>query len=654
MVEPNENGVATPPPPAPVPPVVAKISKIALGDYRAFPAGWSEVFDLGDDGKNLLLYGENGSGKTSLFRALKELLNPAKGAQEFAKHRHIYTKGEEGFISIQLTAGTPHEFRWEHGEDHPRETEGQPYSMFVERCRFLDYKALLETNFVHREPTPNLFSVLVGNEGSGILCDLPVLVDGKRERLGTVHRQMIDSIGVYSRIGRRIQERADAACKQYSDALANHLPEVVNQCREIVGRLGCEGLEFDLKPGVVEFKNKKFTGLEIRLEVSLHGEPIEQPQLFLNEARLTALALAIYLGAAKQVLDASYAGEGAVIPVKLLVLDDVLIGLDLANRLPVLKLLEEVFSDWQIILMTYDRVWFDLARIETVASGRWLAAELYAKPMQVDTTVFQAPVLKPPIDVDIAGHFLGKADRNVNSDEKAAALYTRTAFEVKLKQYCHEKKVQVAYDLDGRSLTTDHFLEAVERRLTWSGKMPRSLFALNRVKLFRRGVLNPLAHYHPVTLFPNEVKLAISAVRDLEFPADRTDFMKEAGRLMAKGALSAEECIEAACWLRTAFEVDLRSFLVAHQGLIRFRYNWAEMTLAELWDSAKERMQAINGAVATRIVADIEAQRRIFLDIWQYPAVARLQKIDLVAAWNALRDTSGSPANPKTRMKTFS
>ena len=45
-----------------------KISTISLTDFRAFPGPAPVTFELG--GKNLLVYGENGSGKSSLFHAL--------------------------------------------------------------------------------------------------------------------------------------------------------------------------------------------------------------------------------------------------------------------------------------------------------------------------------------------------------------------------------------------------------------------------------------------------------------------------------------------------------------------------------------------------------------------------------------------------------
>lgn len=61
---------------------------------------------------------------------------------------------------------------------------------------------------------------------------------------------------------------------------------------------------------------------------------------------------------------------------KLLVLDDVLIGLDHSNRLPVLDVLNIRFADWQIVLLTHDRNWFDLARSHLPETD-WKCLEVY-------------------------------------------------------------------------------------------------------------------------------------------------------------------------------------------------------------------------------------------------------------------------------------
>lgn len=118
-------------------------------------------------------------------------------------------------------------------------------------------------------------------------------------------------------------------------------------------------------------RDREIAGRSLTLSVSYRNHALSIPQHFLNEARLSALGLAIYL-----------AGRLACTPtanataLKLLVLDDVLIGLDHSNRLPMLDVLNTKFADWQIVLLTHDRNWFDLARSH-LPDANWKCVEVY-------------------------------------------------------------------------------------------------------------------------------------------------------------------------------------------------------------------------------------------------------------------------------------
>jgi energy-coupling factor transporter ATP-binding protein EcfA2 len=493
-------------------PSVARIAKIALSDYRAFPSGQVYEFNLGREGKNLLLFGENGSGKTSLFRALRDLTAPKIDPQTFADLRHIYAPGDEGFISVELTAGTPSDFRWQYGEAHPRETAGEPYRQFAERCRFLDYRALLETHFVHRTASPNLFTLLVRE----VLPDLPVLVRGKEERLSTVYARMISSKPVDHRPKDKLQ-LADEACEDFSNALTNHLPEVVREARRLIEKMGYEGLVFDLKPGKVTFDRirRSFVGQEVGLAVTLFGKPIDHPQLFLNEARLTALALAICLGAANLVLKSTIAGADGTIKTRLLVLDDVLIGLDLANRLPVLKILNEDFADWQVILMTYDRVWFDLAKEYNEHTGRWTTLQL--RELSMAPGYPSRPHVEPCLDL------LAVADSHLQAgDLMACAVYIRACFETRLKNVCHDHGVMIAYKADPKDVKTDQLWRGIVTRQQERVARGEIDFIdqpslINDVETVRSTVLNRLSHSGMPGLVEREVRFALETIRKLQF-----------------------------------------------------------------------------------------------------------------------------------------
>jgi energy-coupling factor transporter ATP-binding protein EcfA2 len=139
-----------------------RIGKIVLRDFRFFPGNETYTFDLDDDGKNLLLFGENGCGKSSLFQALRLFLRESAPSQGFVAYRNVFSPGEEGTIAVELTAGMPQDFKWEYGEPHPTTSGDTAFLELARRITFLDYKALLRTSLVHEDADcVNLFSLLV-------------------------------------------------------------------------------------------------------------------------------------------------------------------------------------------------------------------------------------------------------------------------------------------------------------------------------------------------------------------------------------------------------------------------------------------------------------------------------------------------------------
>ena len=61
-----------------------KIKTLSLTDFRAFPGPAPAIFEL--DSKNLLVYGENGSGKSSLFYAMRGLFTVGSRRRNWGRH----------------------------------------------------------------------------------------------------------------------------------------------------------------------------------------------------------------------------------------------------------------------------------------------------------------------------------------------------------------------------------------------------------------------------------------------------------------------------------------------------------------------------------------------------------------------------------------
>jgi len=495
---------------------VARIARIKIEDYRAFPPNDVLTIDLGPTGKNLLLYGENGSGKTSLARALRELTAHRNPPTKLESQRHLFGPPigtPQSILAVEFTGGPVNEFRWGAGDPHPSETGGQPFQAFARGCLSLDYRDLLETNYRH-DGTPNLFHCLL----SSVLDGLLVLDDGRRKRLG-------DLLG--STLAARPTDESElalegvaTACAAFSGALQNHLPEVVNAARGIFAKLGHPGTDFTLTPRPFAYDTikKRFTSGQIDFEVTHHGERLVAPQHFLNEARLTALALSLYLGAAQVAVTAPTPSAAAPAFSRVLIMDDVLIGLDLSNRLPLLRVLAEDFADWQVILLTHDRVWFELAREHTEHAGGWLAKELCL--LEVPNGVAPRPVLKDADD------FVTRAQLHLAAtppDLMAAAVYLRAAFETKLKNVCEDRRIEVAFKSQSKEVKADTlWLGIVERQKKRAefqaanpGRnapdfLPAALAA--DVETMRSSILNRLSHSGTPTLVKSEVEFALRTV----------------------------------------------------------------------------------------------------------------------------------------------
>lgn len=170
----------------------------------------------------------------------------------------------------------------------------------------------------------------------------------------------------------------EAACEAFNADLEAALNATLPIINDLLTDLGRAEMRIDaFERGTVHYndarlrKDRGFDGKELFAKLAFRGHYPQQPQHFLNEARLSALALAFYP-----------AGRLACVPsapspaLKLLVLDGVLVGLDYANRRPLRAVLETHFSDWQVVLLTHDRHWFEVVRA-AIPADRWTCHEMY-------------------------------------------------------------------------------------------------------------------------------------------------------------------------------------------------------------------------------------------------------------------------------------
>ena len=468
-----------------------RVTKIELKNFRAFYGAYQ--INLHKAGKNLLVYGENGSGKSSLYLALKFFLESGEDASYiFENYQNIFI-ADDGYIKLHLRADQKSNeciYEW---SKSVKETNDRLIIEASKAKGFLDYKALLETHYVHRESgTVNVFDLLIKN----LLANTVSVLTG---------RSLTDDwADIQPPFPRRSATNQIATLEEQIEnfnhelASTGQLAELQTKASEILGKFGYDvALKFHFQ-GIAYNRDKRtLDGEQILLKVKFFDKEIPAHHRFLNEAKLSAIAIAIYFSS----ILLQPASD-----LKILALDDVLIGLDMSNRLPVIDIIEEYFSGYQIFFMTYDRTWYEIAKQRT-ADSEWKYAEFYFSK----TDEYEIPVYME----DRA--YLEKAKEYfAANDYKACVIYLRTAFEVAIKRFCEKKNLQVKYRENPKRLTSDDFWTPIKKGKDRWGVPFLEPTLVKEIELYRSVILNPLSHATIVTTIKKEISEAIKVVGKLE------------------------------------------------------------------------------------------------------------------------------------------
>lgn len=495
-----------------------KIKTLQICDFRAFAGPEPVKIILG--GKNLLVYGENGAGKSSIFHALNEffsieLADPIsrKGRLETFRNRFSLQPPTVEFIEVELDDGKP-PARWDQAR-HPADIVPESDQRIVNgayRKAILDYRGLLDTNYRHGSGDVNLFDLCV----RVLLRDYPAVHSGRPLRLFDLWRQL-ESLLLRKQLRASNIVEINALSTSFNQALRDALDLLRPKVDALLVDFGWDDLKLTAltTPGLTYNSAKSkadraFQGRSVLPELSFRSLPIPAPQTFLNEARLSALALAIYF-AGRQVCATTLQVDTP----RLMVLDDVLIGLDQSNRFPVLRVLDAHFADWQIVLLTHDRVWFEMARLHLTGRTDWGTLELFE---EIDSAGGSRSILRPQGADPVNGNIVNARNFYASHEYVAAAVHARVAFELSLKKLCDRKAISVRFHLDQRQTSSDELLTAIE---TWLRAPARATekaaldTAIAEVKMWRKVVLNPFSHSTPVNLTAAEVIGAIDAVEKL-------------------------------------------------------------------------------------------------------------------------------------------
>lgn len=423
-----------------------RITQISLCNYRAFynEKDNENKYQINlPQGENLLVYGENGSGKSSLFRALEDFFLSANS--QFPIDYNVFTEGipdlPETSIKIKFDDTSEFVFNGYNSTAYNDAFFGNTTSAF------LTYKDILNTYFLDlhsKKHNPNLFNLFINvllkylTDASGNKHIIDELED-LRNQVKTFGKAYSDAIkGITDKDEKKeILNTLKEGLFQKTKALNVTLSSLLFPILRKVNNYLSVYFNFNLE---VSIKNKnKYLYLNLKgntprlyetlnFNLKLHGIDLKDKvyQSFLNEARLSALAITVYMSALK-IESERLANQN----IKLLFLDDIFIGLDTSNRIPLLQILNTDFKEFQIFITTYDRNWFEIAkRWFTNSSLSFKSIELYPSDFKQNTLNFETPVIIDPSLPNFERAKLYYAKK----DYPAAANYLRKACESEIKR----------------------------------------------------------------------------------------------------------------------------------------------------------------------------------------------------------------------------
>lgn len=487
-----------------------KIQNITINKYKAF----TKEEKIPIDGKNVFVYGENGSGKSSFYYALKDFFQSSVETVNMADLRNftLIDGGTDCSIQIEFDGATIKTL-----SETSKDTNTAEIIDANRLKSFLTYKHLLGVHNVKITEKLEIFNLVVlgvlkhfksetitGNFELGELylnaLNESLKTSGHGKFFSSAPRKALSVLNkaeLFNTAFKKLFEKPEDG-ETNLDYLA---PEVNYFLSKIYPELS-----IDFKRQTLRVDNKGIlSGGKLFLEIIQDKNSIENkfPHFSLNEAKLSAIAISIFLGAIKR--QSSFSPN-----LKPLFLDDILIGLDNENRMKLLNLLKEkdvlkddkIFKHFQIFITTYDRHWYEVAKMNL---PEWKFIEFYKSP--------NGPQIKHnnKSNLELARVYFE------SFDFPAAANYLRKECERLLRV-----KLLETYTVDEglKGLIKPINLETLISRLKefyddLGIEPPQNL--IDALQNYKSILFNPMSHSDIVSpIYRNDLELAFQTIEDLE------------------------------------------------------------------------------------------------------------------------------------------
>lgn len=548
-----------------------KINELTVKNFKFFVGEESLDFDC----KNVLVYGENGSGKSSLYWALYTFLQSSlKTNDEIKKYfdkdnpqnliNRFVSDNEKDDVFLSLVIEDKNKitesFKISRNLINTNLTENTNIKKANSTSDFINYKLLSRFYDFRNSEDMDIWDLFEKEILEYITID-----DKNFKKSWDSLKDGLDKIGnSYPAMTTQTYKNFEEKLNIFNSDMNNFLLRIIRSTNIILEENFKEKISITLEyknaiyNDFVEDSRTKRSHLvkvpQIILKVKFNDEDIDKPHTFLNEAKLTAIALSLRFA----ILKTRLLGDDIL---KILVLDDLLISLDMSHRLEVINIIlnDEDLKEYQKIILTHDRGFFNLLN-QKISHLEWKVFEFYNQNekqciKEHKTELDKARELFENNDFEASANYLRKETENIlknfldpnlkhiNKEFKTLEdLINRVKNELeedfknefnrifKFKNFDTELLSKVDTDFENNQtleLAQKSKLRSLRKKLFEFTKKYHT-YEMEKIQIFdelkriKDRVLNPLSHKNEAPIFKKEVEDAIELVGRLkEFLKDK-------------------------------------------------------------------------------------------------------------------------------------
>lgn len=504
-----------------------RLHELHINNFKFFPKQDINSPLLKIEGKNLLVYGENGSGKSTIYWAIYTLLESAFKINEFDVQKYFDRRDSACLINIFAKSNQASFIKMILRDDDGNATEyyldGNLHSIVANMrnsdirescmaCDFINYKVLAKLHFTKYENEINLFEWFQDEIFPYLRIPNidPIISIGdyyKNLEKGPPQVKAFDEIdkwiypnpsmenhpneGVRKDFKKYIQFQKKV--KNWNNQFSKYIKKLENEANALLASKFGYSFSISLIYSELKFEVNdpweilvtKIPSIVLRIpKYQNKNDKVLKPEFFLNEAKWTAIGLSI-----KFAILNDYLSRPAQAQLQALIIDDLLVSLDMNNRDIVLNyLLDHFANDYQIIMLTHDRSLYEFSKRKIDIKGKskeWISLEMFEDTL----SKVPKPYFKP-----IKSSLQTAIDYFNQHDYPACGIYLRKRVEELLKNLLPNKYAKEPSRDDANVLVYRNLNDLINALQPYCIEENIDYTDLAELKTYKDAILNPLAH----------------------------------------------------------------------------------------------------------------------------------------------------------------